>query len=352
MQKREFAVPLKVAVSLFVLISSMMLGSCASLPVLSKSNPADLDKYMGDWQGSITTVDGKKTQLSAQVIALGDGKYQANILEEFDKRVEPVAVLDGTLEGKAVVFSGLSKTLSSSWKDINCQGVIKGGRFSGSFTGGRKGSFEMKKVERISPTMGAKPGQGAIVLFDGKDFDQWVAVKSVPVKWKLLSNAMEVVPKTSSIITKKKFKDYMLHMEFRSPFMPTARGQKRGNSGVYHQGRYEVQILDSYGLAGKDNECGGIYKTAVPRVNMCAPPMQWQSYDIIFRAPRMDSSGNKKENARITVIHNGVMIHDNQELPLPTGGARTKKEQEYGELMLQDHGDKVQYRNIWLVELR
>ena len=133
--------------------------------------------------------------------------------------------------------------------------------------------------------------------------------------------------------------------------MPNAKGQARGNSGVYNQGRYEVQVLDSYGLSGEDNECGGIYKVARPLVNMCAPPMQWQSYDITFRGPRIDKQGKLIENVRITVIHNGVLIHDKLEIPGTTGGASDMDLHLPGPLKLQDHGNLIQYRNIWLVEI-
>jgi hypothetical protein len=132
--------------------------------------------------------------------------------------------------------------------------------------------------------------------------------------------------------------------------MPNARGQARGNSGVYNQARYEVQILDSYGLSGEDNECGGIYKVAKPLVNMCAPPMQWQSYDITFRAGRFDKEGNKTADAKLTVIHNGIVIHNQLEVPTATGGAAGSDLRAPGPLLLQDHGDPVQFRNIWLVE--
>ncbi len=163
---------------------------------------------------------------------------------------------------------------------------------------------------------------------------------------------MEVKPRTSSIITKKKFGDVKLHLEFRTPFMPDARGQGRGNSGVYLQGRYEVQILDSYGLEGRDNECGGIYRVGKPRVNMCAPPTQWQTYDITFRAPRFKDNGEKIRGALLTVLHNGVRIQDKAEAAKgPTTAAPDDTEKGPGGIYLQDHGNRVQFRNIWLVEL-
>ncbi len=143
-----------------------------------------------------------------------------------------------------------------------------------------------------------------------------------------------------------------MHLEFKLPYMPAARGQARGNSGCYLQGRYEVQILDSFGLEGKNNECGGIYEIKDPDVNMCLPPLAWQTYDIDYTAARYDASGGKTANARITVSHNGVVIHDNVELPRATRAAPVKEGPEPGPIYLQDHGNPVRFRNIWVVEKR
>lgn len=173
-----------------------------------------------------------------------------------------------------------------------------------------------------------------------------------PCKWKLVGeNAMQVVPGTGSIISKKKFTDQRIHVEFATPFKPKARGQGRGNSGVYVQNLYEVQVLDSYGLAGRNNECGGIYHIAAPKVNMCAPPMRWQTYDIIFHAPRFDEDGNKVKDARMTVFHNGVKVHDNVNVSHATGSHEGRDIHGGGPLYLQDHGNRVRYRNIWVKEL-
>ncbi|MBN1126085.1 MAG: DUF1080 domain-containing protein [Sedimentisphaerales bacterium] len=186
---------------------------------------------------------------------------------------------------------------------------------------------------------------------EGKEC-KWIPIKlgddKDQVKWKIVDGAMQVGG--SSIVTKRKFKDFKLHIEFRTPFMPTARGQGRGNSGVYVQGRYEVQVLDSYGLEGADNECGGIYQVGRPAVNMCAPPLQWQTYDMDFKAPQFDKEGRKTSPAVLTVVHNGVTIHYERVLPGPTGGALDGNVDQSGGIMLQDHGNPVQFRNIWIVE--
>jgi hypothetical protein len=195
----------------------------------------------------------------------------------------------------------------------------------------------------------------AVVLFDGKSFDNWVGRNGKPVEWKRLDGVMQVQPGKGDIVTKQKFDgSFKLHVEFRVPYMPKASGQGRGNSGVYLQGRYEVQVLDSYGLKSKDNDCGGIYTVAAPKVNACKAPTVWQSYDIEFTAPKC-SEGKIHEPGRMTVYHNGVKIHDNVKLvkdgkPVMNttsgmGGDPCKP----GPILLQDHGNLVQYRNVWLV---
>jgi hypothetical protein len=149
--------------------------------------------------------------------------------------------------------------------------------------------------------------------------------------------------------SKKKFGDYTLHCEFILPFKPLGRGQGRGNSGVYMQDRYEVQVLDSFGLAGENNECGGVYTKARPSVNMCFPPLVWQTYDIDFRAAKFDAQGKKVKNANLTVRHNGVLIHDQLEIDGPTGGGQPETA-EPGAIQLQGHGNPVFYRNVWIAE--
>jgi hypothetical protein len=224
--------------------------------------------------------------------------------------------------------------------------------------------LKILKPEDTQHVKSTPPPTGAVVLFDGKDLKNWVKARGKelgkPATWKLVEGgAMEVTPKSGDIMSVQKFDgSFHLHVEFRVPYMPKATGQSRGNSGVYLQGRYEVQVLDSYGLKSKDNDCGGIYQVAAPLVNVCKAPTVWQSYDIDFTAPKC-RDGKISEPGRITVLHNGVKIHDNR--ALVRKGKDGKEEFVTnttsglggdpctpGPIMLQDHGNPVQFRNIWL----
>jgi hypothetical protein len=343
-------------VSFLIIPLSLCAGSPSDDAVLeAKKTMERADLFMGDWQGEWELDSGADYgSLVAQVMALGKGQYRTVLSYEFDTRREPIAVLEGKRDGESVKFEG--KTfLSDQGVELEIQAVIKDGKFSGKFKGDESGSFEMGKIVRLSPTLGAKPPEGAIILFNGKDFKEWKHPKKKQgedeVKWELVDGAMKVKPRTGSIITRKQFTDVKLHIEFRTPYMPDKRGQGRSNSGVYLQGRYEVQILDSYGLEGLDNECGGIYKVGRPLVNMCAPPTQWQTYDITFRAPRFDGVGNSISNPTLTVVHNGVKVHDKTEVRGSTTASLGGKASEPGGIYLQDHGNPVEFRNIWLVEL-
>ena len=142
-----------------------------------------------------------------------------------------------------------------------------------------------------------------------------------------------------------------MHVEFLLSYMPNARGQARSNSGCYLQGRYEVQMLDSFGLSGEHNECGGIYTIAKPKVNMCYPPLSWQTYDIEYHAAKFEAAGTKQSDAWMTVKHNGVLIHDKVKLPHGTTAAPVAEGPEPGPLHLQDHGNPVRYRNIWFLPI-
>ncbi len=196
------------------------------------------------------------------------------------------------------------------------------------------------------------PPKDAVILFDGKSLDNWTKTDGKsPVSWKLDNGVMEV--KGGNIISKQKFDgNFKLHVEFRVPYMPQAKGQGRGNSGVYVQGRYEVQVLDSYGLEPKIDDCGAIYGIAKPLVNACKAPTVWQAYDIEFHSPKC-ADGKKTEMGRMTVHQNGIKIHDDVKLTKDNTTAGLGGDPcTAGPIMLQDHGNPVQFRNIWVVPMK
>lgn len=193
----------------------------------------------------------------------------------------------------------------------------------------------------------------AVTLFNGTDLDNWTTRDGGAAGWTVEDGIMTVKKGTGDIVSKETFRDMQLHIEFRIPDMPEATGQAKGNSGVYIQGRYEIQVLDSYGWAIPGmGDCGGVYDVHAPLLNACRPALEWQSYDIVFRAPRFGQSGGEiHDHARITVIHNGIVIHNNVQVTGPTGGAIDDKVDDPGPLLLQDHGDLVSYRNVWAIDL-
>ena len=197
-------------------------------------------------------------------------------------------------------------------------------------------------------TLQLQPPADAAVLFNGADLDNWTTRDGQAAGWKVEDKLMHVVPRTGDIMTQERFTDFFLHLEFRCPDMPEATGQAKGNSGVFLQGRYEIQVLDSHGLDMPGmGDCGAIYNQFAPLVNACKAAMEWQTYDVFFRAPRPGEG----PGPRLTVLQNGRIIHNNIELPGVTGAAIDEKVTEPGPLLLQDHGDLLCYRNIWIADL-
>jgi hypothetical protein len=204
-----------------------------------------------------------------------------------------------------------------------------------------------------------KPGAAssdAVVLFDGKDLSNWVDKDGKPAKWKVQNGYMEVVPGTGNISTRDSYGDCQLHVEFAEPTPAHGESQERGNSGVFLMGLYEIQVLDSYeNKTYADGQAASVYGQYPPLVNASRPPGKWQSYDIIFHGARFAAGGKLLRPARVTVLHNGVLVQDNVEMTGPTAhGERPpyKAGPEKLPLGLQDHEMLVRFRNIWIRELK
>lgn len=292
-------------------------------------------RIQGEYLGH-GTVEGAQAKIAAHVVALSRGEfdvvvYQGGLPGDGWKRGDTRFRMSGLLENGVVTLTGASaeRTLEGRISD----GVLTVDEKAGAI------KATLGRTQRRSPTLAATPPAGAMVLFDGGD------TRNFP-RGKLTSEKHLESGVTSVDLPA----DFTLHLEFRLSYMPTARGQYRSNSGVYLHNCYEVQVLDSFGLEGGHDECGGIYKVREPMVNMCFPPLVWQTYDIDFTAPRYDATGIKTANARVSVRHNGVPIHDNVEVPGSTPAARQKEGPPPRPLFLQGHGNHVQYRNVWLVE--
>lgn len=204
---------------------------------------------------------------------------------------------------------------------------------------------------------GASPNMApsdAIMLFDGKGFGEWLHLDGSAVKWENDGNSMTVKPKSGDIRTKRNFGSCQLHVEWKSPSAVKGEGQGRGNSGIFLQERYEVQVLDNYDNRTYSNgQASAVYKQTIPLVNACKAPGEWQMYDIIYDAPKFDEKGVKTKSAYVTVIHNGVITQNHTEITGSTEYIGYPKNIAHGEapIKLQDHGDLVSYRNIWIRRL-
>ena len=297
--------------------------------------------------------------LGIQVIALGKGEFQAVVylggLPGAGWDGKSKSLMAGKFDGESATFEpaiGMRKYLAQKPDEFSATAKFPPANHQ-PFTGKTNGeSFtvqnanglptELKKTVRKSPTLGVKAPAGAVVLFDGSSKDEWTGGR-VDEKTRFLNTD------GADIKTKKNFNNYTAHLEFMLPYKPDGRSQGRGNSGFYQINMYEVQILDSFGLDGKNNECGGVYSKIEPKLNMCLPPLVWQTYDVEFTNALIEG-GKKAKNSRLTLKLNGVTIHDNVEIDGKTGGARGDPEGTPGPLLLQGHGNPLQFQNVWVVE--
>jgi len=317
-----------------MLVLAFAIPAAAADRLTGATEPAELGPdfaVQGEYVGKVPTDEGE-VKVGVQVIALGKGKFRAvgyhgGLPGDGWDQKEKHPVEGETVDG-VVTFAA---------DDGNWRATIKNGVLTVTDRQGKK-IIAFKKVQRKSSTLGAKPPAGAVVLFDGKSPDSFQGGR-------MTEDGLLMEGATS----KQKFQSFTLHLEFRTPFKPEARGQGRGNSGFYAQGRYEVQILDSFGLEGRNNECGGIYTIADPKVNMCLPPLSWQTYDVDFTAAEYQD-GKKVKDATMTVRHNGVVVHEKQALGHKTTAAPVNEGPEPGPIFLQNHGNPVRFRNIWVVK--
>lgn len=272
-------------------------------------------------------------RVGLQIFAKGDGQFEGY---EYSGGLPgsgaygPKIKLFGFRQGDAVLMRSASSDHSF---------VLENGTAL-AFYPGWEPMGQIARVIRTSPTLGIPPYWGSRVLFDGSSTKHF---KDGKMTYDGLLNAGTELKYT--------YEDYTLHVEFQLPYMPYAREQGRANSGVYLQSRYEVQILDSFGLDGVDNEAGALYKYKAPDLNMVLPPLSWQTYDIDFRSPRFDQLGNKLESARVTVRLNGVIVQNNISLERKTGGG-AEETPNLLPIKLQYHGNPVRFRNIWIVDRR
>jgi hypothetical protein len=306
-----------------------------------KPQPADepLDKVTGDYVGAYVPACGAEEKADAKVIAEGGGNYRVALFMRTGDGAPSRIELAGKTEGRKVALAGKAG-------DVEWSGAIEAG---GLVAESKSGKCNLKFTVKKSPTEGRKPPAGAVILIpfaEGKPpaMDEWTNSNWLPQ-----ADGSVLVAKGDNR-TKRLFGDMQLHLEFRVPFEPSQRAQGRGNSGVYIQDLYEIQILDSFGLEPKASECGAVYTQTAPKENACLPPGAWQTYDITFLAPRFDADGRKVKDAVVTVVQNGVKVHDGQAIRGPTGAAKGRPEVKKGPLRLQEHGHPVRFRNVWLVE--
>lgn len=284
---------------------------------------------MGEYVGPMKAAGRKYRAVAIQVRPMGNGLFEAvQYLGGLpgETKPQPPITLIGKRHDDSLVLSG--GPWAAFVEPTDCVLINRQGQEMG----------RLERVIRESATLGAAPPKNAIVLFDGTNTEKFTNGRITEEG--LLMQGADVKPM---------FQDFDLHLEFLLPYMPAGRDQGRGNSGVYLQSRYEVQVLDSFAEPPTFNGCGSLYRFREPDVNMCLPPLQWQTYDIAFTAPRWNSDGTKASNARVTVWLNGVVVQDNVELPDKTGAGQPE-EPTLLPIRLQDHGNPVRFRNIWLVD--
>jgi len=331
------------------ILAAMVTGTILMAGALGATGvaPKEIDdKFVGEYAGTFVSPAGEKADAVAKVyVRSGRGglSYRAVLIAVQSGLVQKTVVGPGA---KVLVRTELSG--SSAEKAVRLAGrgwtaTIRDGKLSAK---GKGGAFDLAAVVRKSPTELAKPPAGAVVLLPYVQGKPTSLAEWTNKKWALLDDGSMMVTGGDNN-SKRKVSRFKLHLEFRIP----ATGKGSGNSGVYILDRYEVQILDSFGRKPYKGNCAAVYQTFPPAANACLPAGRWQTYDITFRGPKLD--GDKVVRLpKVTVVHNGVTVHDNVDVPHATGNARSRGHAETGPIRLQSHGSQVRFRNAWIVEIK
>ena len=317
--------------SLLLLVLAVGTWACAQ----EQKGEPPLNPIMGEFAGTFTPAGGQAVKAEAKVLADQDNKYRVVVLYPVGDAKATRLELPGVGKGETVSID------SGDWSGTVSKDALK-------IAAKNDAKAEMKRVERKSPTLAQKPPAGALVLLpfeQGKatNLDQWAKNE-----W-ICQPDGSVSTRGADIKTNQDFGSFKLHVEFCVPFMPAARGQGRGNSGVFVHGRYEIQVLDSFGLPLTAVDCAAIFGFKAPDADAALPPGVWQTYDIDVKAPEFDAAGKQTKGIVITVLFNGVKVQDAVEVKKVSGGAWGEPAKT-GPVRLQFHGNAVRFRNIWLVE--
>jgi hypothetical protein len=333
---------------------ALPLPAADKLPAFNSIRTAGPDfAVQGEYVGTV----GGTHPVGIQVIALGGSQFEGIIhgggLPGAGWDGKTRFYLRGKRDGGTTRLEGVHGE-RLRFVNRNFEAVIQDGQLSGRalmfLNHVKDPTCRCRRVVRTSPTLSQKPPTGAVVLFDGSSTDAWTGGRIVEKR--LLAEGTR---------TKRLLRNYHLHLEFRTPFMPTARGMQRGNSGVYLQELWEVQVIDSFGWTTENQKyerlshvgrCGGMHELVMPEVNMCLPPLSWQTFDIDHTAATVDDDGRPTTPAILSIRHNGVLIHDRLILPPTPASAKPLPHRNHlpGRLYLQQHGNPVRYRNIWILE--